>query len=410
MKTNIDRSASLVETLQALAAEMAKASTEAEADAGLKKLRQIRTDFLGKENDHGTVNAARRDAASLIAWLETRLEQLRQQLARKRRIQEGEVMEQLAKQREAEGPSLLPTELVDAVVHSTKARDPEKVSSTAPKAEAAKPEAAQEARETPEKEPEKDSDPDEKTPEPMEKTPEPMEKTPEPMEKTPEPMEKTPEPEEKSSEPKEKTSEPEEKNPGERKQPTAEPQPPAVQRPKPAPEKPEFSKYEQLVAHLAASVGENSYFFEKLRKLAKRPGAAQKPPADDRAAETHYRTVHDLSKRLVNLELQAKAIAKARERKEPVSPLVKTAARELKNFMRDFKTAKEKNPGMAGEYDRRFGGYAEQFSAMKPETGQAVLDLCRSERQVRKPDPEKEPERELEVPQLVLKRDDNFQH
>ena len=389
MKTNIDRSASLVETLQALAAEMAKASTEAEADAGLKKLRQIRTDFLGKENDHGAVNAARRDAASLIAWLETRLEQLRQQLAHKRRIQEGEVMEQLAKQREAEGPSLLPTELVDAVVHSTKARDPEKVSSTAPKAEAAKPEAAQEARETPEKEPEKDSDPDEKTPEPMEKTTE---------------------PEEKSSEPKEKTSEPEEKNPGERKQPTAEPQPPAVQRPKPAPEKPEFSKYEQLVAHLAASVGENSYFFEKLRKLAKRPGAAQKPPADDRAAETHYRTVHDLSKRLVNLELQAKAIAKARERKEPVSPLVKTAARELKNFMRDFKTAKEKNPGMAREYDRRFGGYAEQFSAMKPEKGQAVLDLCRAERQVRKPDPEKEPERELEVPQLVLKRDDHFQH
>ena len=37
------------------------------------------------------------------------MEQLRQQLARKRRAQEGEVMEQIAKQREAEDPSLLPT-------------------------------------------------------------------------------------------------------------------------------------------------------------------------------------------------------------------------------------------------------------------------------------------------------------
>ena len=89
--------------------------------------------------------------------------------------------------------------------------------------------------------------------------------------------------------------------------------------------------------------------------------------------------------------------------------MVKTAARELKNFMRDFKTAKEKNPGMAGEYERRFGGYAEQFSAMKPEKGGAILELCRTERRPQQPTAEKELEREADVPQLVLKRDDDWQ-
>lgn len=353
MSSGSDRNVSLVEALQALAAEMAKAGTEAEAEAGLKKLRQIRTDFLGKENGSGTVNAARRDAEALIAWLEARLEQLKLQLARRRRAQEGEVMERLAKQREAEGPSLLPTELVDAVVHSTETRDPEAVTSTAPV----------------------------KEPGPAEETPD---------------RKKPPAKEKEKEEPKESASG------GAEKQPTAD-------KPKPAPPKPEFTKYEQLAAHLAASVGENSYFFEKLRKAAKRSGKAQKAPEDDKAAEAHYRRVHDLGKRLVNLELHAKAIAKAKNNKEPVSPLLKTAARELKNFLRDFRTAKEEAPEMAGDYERRFGGWAEQLSAMKPEKGSAILELCRAERRPKQPTAEREPEREAEAPQLVLKRDDNWQ-
>jgi hypothetical protein len=360
----MDQNVSLVEALQALAAEMAKASTEAEAETGLKKLRQIRTQFLGKEDSPGAVNAARRDAEALIAWLEARLEQLRLQLARRRRAQEGEVMEQLAKQREAEGPSLLPTELVDAVVHSTEARDPEAVTSTAPAAE-------------------------------------------------PGPVGETSDP----KKPPVKEKEKEESAPGGVQiQPAAEKPESTPSKPEPAPPKqeaarpkPEFTKYEQLAAHLAASVGENSYFFEKLRKTAKRPGRAQKAPEDDKSAEAHYRRVHDLGKRLVNLELHAKAIARAKNNKEPVSPLLKTAARELKNFLRDFKTAKEEAPEMAGDYERRFGGWAEQFSAMKPEKGSAILDLCRAERRPKQPTAEREPEREAEAPLLVLKRDDNWQ-
>lgn len=286
-------------------------------------------------------------------------------------------MEQLAQQREAEGPSLLPTELVNAVVHVTEARDPEELTSTAPAAEPTKAEetAAKKKPSGREKEKAPDKAPKQTTPEPSK----PAQTTPEP----PKPAQATPEP----PKPAQTTPEP----------------------PKPAAEKPEFTKYERLAAHLAASVGENSYFFEKLRKTARRDGPIQKAPADEKAAESHYRTVHDLGKRLVNLELHAKAIAKAKNNKEPVSPLLKTAGRELRNFLRDLKTAKEADPEMAGEYERRFGGWAEQFSAMKPEKGGAILELCRAERRPQAPTAEKEPEREADVPQLVLKRDDNWQ-
>lgn len=367
MITGTDRNASLVEELQALAAEMAKASSEAEAEAGLKKLRQIRTDFLGKENDPGVINAARRDAEALVAWLEARLEQLKLQFARRRRAQEGEVIEQIAKQRETEGPSLLPTELVDAVVRSTEAKDPEEVTSAGPKSEAEKSEETHEENDTPARKI--------------------MKALEEKRQSTEESVKQADVPQSAAAEkPKEKP-----------------------ETPKPAPEKPEFTKFEQLAAHLAASVGENSYFFDKLRKNAKRPGKAQKAPEDDRAAEAHYRRIHDLGKRLVNLELHAKAIAKAKNNHEPVSPLLKSAAKELKSFLRDFKTAKEENPELAGDYERRFGGYAEQFSAMKPEKGSAILDLCRTERRPRQPAAEQDPEREAEAPQLVLKRGDNWQ-
>lgn len=392
----MDKNASLVEALQALAAEMAKASNEAEADAGLKKLRQIWADFLGKENDKGAVNAARRNAEALITWMESRLEQLKLQLARRRRTQEGEVMEQLAKQREAEGPSLLPTELVDAVVRVTDSKDPEEATSTAPTVEVQQPAGASEEKKPRVKEKEKPQKKEAEAPSEAQKQPTP--ETPRlPAETRKQSTSETP----KTAEEVQKQPMPEmPTSPVEVKNRSSSPVP------KIRKEKPEFTQFERLAAHLAASVGQNSNFFEKLRKAAKRPGEAQKAPADDKAAQTHYRRIHDLGKRLVNLELHAKAIARAKEKQEPVSPLVKTAARELKRFLREFKTSKEESPEMAGEYERRFGGWAEQFSAMKPEKGQAILDQCRTERQARKPAAETEPERETDAPQLVLKRDD----
>ena len=132
----------------------------------------------------------------------------------------------------------------------------------------------------------------------------------------------------------------------------------------------------------------------------------QKAPEEDRAAVVHYRTVHDLGKHLVNLELYAKAIAKAKSDKAPISALVKAAAREVKGFLRDFKAAKEKFPEMAGDYERRFGGWTAQFASLKPEKGGAILDQCRAERQPQKPARETVVERETDALQYVLKKDD----
>ena len=184
----------------------------------------------------------------------------------------------------------------------------------------------------------------------------------------------------------------------------AAPPKPAV---KPA-EKSEWTKYERLAAHLAASVQDDPRFFEKLRAAAKRSGTRPRAVPGQRASETNYRTVHALNQRLVNLELHAKAIARAAERREPVASLMKTAARELKGFLQDYRSAREDASERSGEYERLFGGYAEQLSAMKPVKGRAILDLCRTERQ---PKPieaaEDAPKREPEVPQLVLKREDD---
>ena len=401
MKKGADRSGSLVEVLQALAADMAKAESDAEAEAGLKRLRQIRTEFLGRET--GAVNAARRNAEALIAWLEARLEQLRQQLARKRRAQEGEVMEQIAKQREAEGPSLLPTELVEAVVHATTAKDPEEPTSSAPEKEPAKPARDGEEKQPPQKKQKKEKKEETKQQEaPEAPKPEP------PQQEVPQqepsqqeaPQQEAPQQEA----PRQEAPQPEAPRQEAPRQEDPRPEAPRAARPK----KPEWSKAELLAAHLAASVREDPKFFEKLRRAAKRQGPKQPGPADDQKAEAHYRALHDLGKRLVNLELHAKAIAQAKERREPVSPLLKTAAKELKGFMRDFKANKEARPELAAEYDRRFGGYAEQFAAMKPEKGGELLDQCRAERQSRQAAREPAPERqaEPEAPQLVLRRPD----
>lgn len=392
----MNQNASLVEVLQALAAEMAKASSEADAEVGLKQLRQIRSDFLKQEDGNGEVHAARRNAEALIAWLEAKLEQLKLQLARKRRAQEGAVMEQLAQHREAEEPSLLPTELVDAVVHATDSKDPEEITSTAPVDEAPKEEKASAEKNSPEKKKKKTSDgaPELSTfaqAKPESSTPVPTKQEP----STPVPTKQKP-----------STSIPTKQEPSTpipTKRQSAETKP--AQR-KPIVEKPEFTKYELLVAHLAASVGENPNYFEKLRKNAKRKGPVQKAPEEDRAAVVHYRTVHDLGKHLVNLELYAKAIAKAKSDKAPISALVKAAARELKGFLRDFKAAKEKFPEMAGDYERRFGGWTAQFASLKPEKGGAILDQCRAERQPQKPARETVVERETDALQYVLKKDD----
>ena len=372
------RSASLVDALQALAAEMSKASTELEAEEGLKRLRHIQAEFLKGSSPAGAAEA-RRNAEALVGWLEARLEQLRQQLARKRRAQEGEAMERIARQREADAPDLFPSEMIDALMRAADKPDKQKPAPAASDGRADQPG------------PEPD-DPDRQHGEQERKPAAETRKAGSGTQIAP-------------AEPPAGTRTPE--------RPSDGASPPVGVKTDPTPagkpaSKSEWTKYERLAAHLAALVQEDPRFFEKLRAAAKRNGTGARPVRDQPASEAHFRSVQALNWRLVHLELHAKAIARAAERREPVASLMKTAAREIKSFLQDFRRAKEVHSECSEEYEREFGGYVEQLSAMKPVKGRAILDLYRAERQ---PKPieaaEDAPKREPEVPQLVLKREDD---
>ncbi len=373
------RSASLVDALQALAAEMSKASTELEAEEGLKRLRHIQAEFLKGSSPAGAAEA-RRNAEALVGWLEARLEQLRQQLARKRRAQEGEAMERIARQREADAPDLFPSEMIDALMRAADKPDKQKPA----------PAASDDRADLPGPEPD---DPDRQHGEQERKPAAETRKAGSGTAAAP-------------AEPPAGTRTPE--------HPSGSASPPVggiAAPPKPAGKpasKSEWTKYERLAAHLAASVQEDPRFFEKLRAAAKRNGTGAWPVRDQPASEAHFRSVQALNWRLVHLELHAKALARATERREPVASLMKTAAREIKGFLQDYRRAREDASELSGEYERLFGGYAEQLSAMKPVKGRAILDLYRAERQPKPREAaEDAPKREPVVPQLVLKREDD---
>ena len=370
------RSASLVDALQALAAEMSKADTELEAEEGLKRLRHIQAEFLEGSSPAGAAEA-RRNAEALVSWLEARLEQLRQQLARKRRAQEGEVMERIARQREADAPDLFPSEMIDAFMRVAGHPDKQKPAPAASDGKADQP---------------GHGDPHEPH---GKKEYKPVKET----RKAASGTQIAP------AVPPSKTLRPED--------PSGSASPPVGVKTDPTPagkpaSKSEWTKYERLAAHLAASVQEDPRFFEKLRAAAKRNGTGARPVRDQPASEAHFRSVQALNWRLVHLELHAKAIARAAERREPVASLMKTAAREIKGFLQDFRRAKEVHSECSEEYEREFGGYVEQLSAMKPVKGRAILDLYRAERQPKPREAaEDAPKREPEVLPLVLKREDD---
>ena len=370
------RSASLVDALQALAAEMSKVGTELEAEEGLKRLRHIQAEFLEGSSPAGAAEA-RRNAEALVSWLEARLEQLRQQLARKRRAQEGEAMERIARQREADAPDLFPSEMIDAFMRVAGHPDKQKPAPAASDGKADQP---------------GHGDPHEPHGKKEYKAVKETRKAASGTQIAP-------------AEPPSKTLRPED--------PSGSASPPVGVKTDPTPagkpaSKSEWTKYERLAAHLAASVQEDPRFFEKLRAAAKRNGTGAWPVRDQPASEAHFRSVQALNWRLVHLELHAKALARATERREPVASLMKTAAREIKSFLQDFRRAKEVHSECSEEYEREFGGYVEQLSAMKPVKGRAILDLYRAERQPKPREAaEDAPKREPEVLQLVLKREDD---
>lgn len=121
-------------------------------------------------------------------------------------------------------------------------------------------------------------------------------------------------------------------------------------------------------------------------------------------AERHFKTVHSMNVKLVNIELKIRALAEAQRSGRPVAELFKSAATEIKGFMLGLKIAREQTPVMKEEYDRLFGGWAEKFAGMELTKGNELLNKCLSEQ--RHADARREPA-EGHAAQRVLERPEN---
>ncbi|MBR6377034.1 MAG: hypothetical protein IKS05_04630 [Oscillospiraceae bacterium] len=157
---------------------------------------------------------------------------------------------------------------------------------------------------------------------------------------------------------------------------------PVLEAPAPEPRKepkPLRHQEERLAVLLAGKLRENPALFAGIYPPERQPGPNF---ADDREAEAHFRAVHDLKRRMVNLELHLKGIGDAAAAGQPVFPLVRGAAREIREFRRDLAAAKQARPGLAEEYDRIFGGCAALFDQELPHRGGPVWDQYRAEKRI----------------------------
>ncbi len=166
------------------------------------------------------------------------------------------------------------------------------------------------------------------------------------------------------------------------KVPVSAPESPVLEAPAPERKmepKPLRHREERLAILLAGKQRENPALFGGLYPPDRQPGPVF---ADDREAEAHFRAVHDLKRRMVNLELHVRAIGDAAAAGQPVFSLVRGAAREIREFRRDLEAAKQARPGLAEEYDRTFGGCTALFDQELPHRAGPVWDQFRAEKRI----------------------------
>lgn len=337
---------SLTEELQSIAAKLSGAESETDVERGLERLKRLREQFTERGaifDSDPAASAARHKAEELIGHTEASLEKLRRYIVHKRRLQEGEAMNEIAARREAE------TGILGALGSSSSAGF-ETFKASAPTENA------------------ENDNKDKEAASPLGAGHAPVKP-------------KSPRPE------------------------STKNVQTAQKRPSPAAQKRpelEWSRTYRLAAHMAGSFIEDRQFFEKLRKGAVKPGNVLAAPRDHATAEAHFKAVHGLNVRLVNIELKAKAITEAYKNNSPVSGLFRTASNEISGFMRDLKARKEELPAMSDEYERLFGGYAEKFASTELTKGGGILDRCLAE-QKKDDGPSMQPK----GPQRVLSRNDN---
>ena len=315
--------ASLVDELRSLAESAAKAESEADVEYALARVRQLRSDFICDDCTTESAETTHAMAAELIELTESRLEQLRSYLAYKRRVQEGEAMEKIARRRKAESLAVAATAAVAGAAAFIDAISPAKGEPAPERAEKAADDfpsppaqdAAAPAKPSQNDRPAEASDAGDKPPVPN-------------------------------------------------AQSEAEPKP---------------SRTYRLIAHMVGAFLEDPEYFKKLRADMQRGGRQVKAPVDNAAAESHFRTIHDLNVRLVNIEMSVRAIAANVKKNAPIAPLFATASRQISGFMRGVMNAMAEKPDMTSEYDRLFSGYTRRFSSIEPEKGADILAQCLAE-------------------------------
>lgn len=344
----VKQEVSLAEELQSITAGLSGTESETEVSRGLDRLKELRARFAAHRPGRDPAAAASiKRAEELIDRAEENLKKLRRYLAHKRRIQEGQLMRKGAEQRGA-GPDPLGYALAASqALHPSKAERPGSAEQPASPKDGSAPLADILA----------DAHADAHVDAPVD-------------------------------------AHADAHAAG------------AALVPSHAPEAPEandreWSRAQRLSAHMAASFAEDPKYFDRLRKDAVRNAKRIPAPHDNSAAEVHYRAVHSLNVRLMNIEMKIRALAKAAVSNRPVAELLQSSSNEIRGFMRELKARRAERPDMAAEYDRLFGGWAERFSSMPAAKGGEILGKCLSEQRS-----SEAPEADADNP-LVLRPDNN---
>lgn len=299
-KTDLISLESLREQLNHLAEDLTTASNEQETREIAKRLEIIQQSVPDSETSEADRSALMKEIAQKISVIEERLKQIHDRMQRKRRMQEGEVIENIKSEQNRYGVEVLPLITKGAPLSQIRKRT-------------------------------KEADLDEKIIMEPQLQDSPVKENEKMLEwNTPEPKK-------------------EDEN---------------------------HRSFRRIVASLAETYGKNPQFLSKLG------GVLEQEPeiADAQTAEAHHRTVLNLRRRLVNLELHLKLIVEAAKTQQPLYSLIRGAARDVKEFHKELSAAKEARPNLADTYERLFGGYDKAFMDASNQLGQQIWNRYRDEK------------------------------
>lgn len=332
MQLDLGALEALRDGLSQLMQDLSKASTDRETQEAMKRLEILRASIppLKDEKDKGQ-QALLKELNALSGSIEEMIREARFVLQRKRKIQEGEAMKRIEEEKANDG---IPDDLFDAIIQE------------APGSRASGAGADSASRTSGAK-----SSPKKKQRAPV------------------------------ADKPRQSTKKNEafhSKGPESGILPTGESDQAATPENSASKKPDDSASMRRLAAALAGEYGQDPGFLSRLLGRSADPNIE-----DDRIAEAHHRAVHNLRRRLVNLELHLKAVVDAVKTGQPVYSLIRGTTRDIKAFKKELKEAKEARPGLSEEMDRLFGGVEKHLETVSRDLGQDIWNQYRNEKQER---------------------------